>query len=97
MEPIVIKVNIDHSGSIPKEFLGYTAYDLLGQGTIETVKDSVEAVISDYLSIIFRSGHPLPEPRSDFSVKGFMLEERVERHYEGLTSLIFEYYRRPQN
>ncbi len=97
MEPIIVTVLIDHAPNIPLEFLGFTNYKLYGQGNLETVKESVESVIVDYLDYFSHRGFPLPEPKPGFLAEGFLFEERVERRYEGLPLLIFEYYRRSQN
>lgn len=100
MEPITVKVCIEPSASLQGIFLGFSSYELMGQGhkrDRESAKRSVESVIVNYLDVFVRRGQELPQPDPHFSVKGFVLEERVKRQYEGLPTLIFEYYRRPQN
>lgn len=97
MEPITVRVLIDHAPDIKGEFLGLTSYNLYGQGDFNSVKKSAESVIVNYLDCFSRLGQPVPQPHEDLPVTGFQLEERVERHYDGLPPLIFEFYRRPQN
>lgn len=100
MEPITVKVCIEPSASLPGVFLGFSSYELIGQGhkgDRESAKRSVESVIVNHLDAFAHRGRELPQPNLNFSVEGYVLEERVEHHYEGLPPLIFEFYRQPQN
>lgn len=93
MKPILVKVRIEPAACIKKEFVAYTNYDVMGQGDFQSVKNSARSVIRNHLDAFACRGRELPLPNQNFLVKGYTLEERVERQYEGLPPLIFEFYR----
>lgn len=100
MDSIVIKVRLEHAAGIEKEFVGYTSYDVLGQGDFHGVKESTISCIVNYLDFFARREKELPLPDPQFSVQGYTLEGKVtvqDEKQPPLPPLIFEFYRPPQN